>query len=98
MTKNLTQKRMINNFAMFQENIKGVRYSRIKYLMVRAFRNHVDEIAFKIAKLKRILPILFLTEKEHVHETFYFLADFPFQNYSHFQWVRGSSCLCNGIK
>ena len=99
MTKNLTQTRMINNFAEFQVNMKGDRYWRLKYLMLRAFRNPVDEIAFKTAKHKRILPISVSTEREHVHETLNFLAViFFFCNTSHFQWVREFLCLTHGAK
>jgi len=87
MTKKMTQTRMINNFAKFQENMKGDHYWRLKYLMLRAFRNPVDEIAFKTAKHKRISPISVSTEREHAHETLNFLVVFFQKCHTHFQWV-----------
>ena len=96
MTKDLTQKRMINTFGMlFVENIKGDRYWRLKYLVLRAFRNPGDEIAHT-AKHRRISPILVSTGREHEHETLNSLAVFSPQSYSHIQWVRDVVCLSQG--
>ena len=98
MTRDLTQKRMINTFGMlFVRNIKGDRYWRLKYLMLRAFRNPGDEIAHT-AKHRRISPISVSAGREHEHETLNFLAVFSFQTHSHFQWVREVLCLNNGTK
>ena len=98
MTRDLTQKRMINTFGMLLvRNIKGDRYWRLKYLMLRAFRNPGDEIAHT-AKHRRISPISVSIGREHEHETLNFLAVFSFQTYSHFQWVRDVLCLNNGAK
>jgi hypothetical protein len=66
---------MINTFGKFVKNTKGDFYWRLKYLMPRAFRNPVDEIAFT-AKHKRILPFSVFTVREHEHETLNFLAAF----------------------
>jgi len=98
MTKDLTQKRMINTFGMlFVKDIKGDRYWRLKYLVLRAFRNPGDEIAHT-AKHRRISPILVSTGREHEHETLNSLAVFSPQSYSHIQWVREVVCLLQGVK
>ena len=98
MTKDLTQKRMINTFGMlFVENTKGDFYWRLKYLMPRASRNPVDEIA-PTAKHRRISPISVSTGREHEHETLNSLAVLSFQSYSHYQWVRDFLRFSEGVK
>lgn len=87
-TRILTQKRMINNFAAKEQILKGEFFWRLKYLKLRAFRNPVHEIALT-AKHKRLSPILFRVRREHVYETFNFLAVLFYQTITHFQWGRG---------
>jgi hypothetical protein len=90
---------MINTFGMlFAKNIKGDFYWRLKYLMPRASRNPVDEIA-PTAKHKRILPFSVLAEREHEHETLNFLAVYFFPlKYSSFLMGKGCFVLFRKCK
>ena len=94
MTRNLTQKGMINTFT---KNLKDDFYWRLKYLKLRAFRNPADETVLT-AKHKRESPIPTSFGREHVHEILTFLADISSTLVSHFFWVREFVCSFVRVK
>ena len=57
MSKDLTQTRIINNVAKFQEKVKGDCCLRLKYLMLRVFRNPVDKTLKLLAVFFKVILI-----------------------------------------